>query len=224
MAGKVIKRIAQAAPFAMILLMVILYFKELRGMTLEELLEYTPSEPLAAALVLILMFGLKSLSFFFPMMLLYAASGAVLPIYAAIPVSLAGTAVMASIPFFVGKYAESELVDKLAGKHNKLEQVKAIGREHELFGAFFLRIISCLPYDAVSMIMGSMRFNYGKYLLGSFLGTAPGAVLTTIMGESVDDPLSPMFLACAGADIVIAAGSAVAYRSYLKRKKRTDED
>lgn len=218
-----ITRAVQAAPLAMISLMVVLYFKIFRNMTVEQLLDYTPEEPAAAALILLLMYALKSLSFFFPMMLIAAASGIILPMYAAIPVNLIGIIIMASLPYAVGKYAESELVDKLAGKHPKIGQVRAFGTKHQFFGAFFLRIISCLPYDIVSLVMGSMRFEYRRYIIGTFLGTAPGIILTTIMGSAITEPFSPEFIICAVIEIIIAIASAIAYRIHTKRTNAADQ-
>ena len=114
--GKIIKRIIQLAPVLMIVLMAVIYFAALKDLTFEQVLNYTPTAPLAAAAVLLLMYALKSLSYFFPMLLIAAVAGAVLPIYAAIPVNLLGIVIMASIPYAVGKYAEGEVVDKLAAK------------------------------------------------------------------------------------------------------------
>ena len=81
--GKIIKRIIQLAPVLMIVLMAVIYFTALKDLTFEQVLNYTPTAPLAAAAVILLMYALKSLSYFFPMLLIAAAAGAVLPIYAA---------------------------------------------------------------------------------------------------------------------------------------------
>jgi len=140
--GKIIKRIIQLAPVLMIVLMAVIYFAALKDLTFEQVLNYTPTAPLAAAAVLLLMYALKSLSYFFPMLLIAAVAGAVLPIYAAIPVNLLGIVIMASIPYAVGKYAEGEVVDKLAAKHEKISIVREYSTKHQRFGAFFLRIVS----------------------------------------------------------------------------------
>ena len=218
--GKIIKRIIQLAPVLMIALMAIIYFTALKDLTFEQILNYTPEAPLAAAAVILLMYALKSLSYFFPMLLIAAAAGAVLPIYAAIPVNLLGIVIMASIPYAVGKYAEGEVVDKLAAKHEKISIVREYSTKHQRFGAFFLRIVSCLPYDVVSLVMGSLRFNYKDYIIGSLLGTAPGIILTTFMGSAITEPLSPEFIICAVIEVIIAVSSAVAYRIHRKKQDK----
>lgn len=215
----VLKRAVQISPLLMIGIMAVLYVTCFRNMTLEQILNYTPTEPIAAAAVILLMYVLKSLSYFFPMTLIAAAAGAIFPVYIAIPLNLAGIVIMSSIPYFIGRYAESEYVDKLSEKYKKIGMIKEYSKDRHLFGAFFLRIISCLPYDIVSLAMGSLRFDYKKYLLGTFLGTAPGFILTTIMGSAITEPLSPEFLICAAVEIVIIIISAVIYRIHRSRKK-----
>ena len=112
--SKGIKRIIQIAPLLMLAVMAVVYFTSLRNLSVEELIEYTPEEPVLAAVVICLMYALKSLSFFFPMAVLAALSGAVLPIYMAVPVNLTGIIIMATLPFLVGRYAEADLVDGLS--------------------------------------------------------------------------------------------------------------
>ena len=115
--SKGIKRIIQIAPLLMLAVMAVVYFTSLRNLSVEELIEYTPEEPVLAAVVICLMYALKSLSFFFPMAVLAALSGAVLPIYMAVPVNLIGIIIMATLPFLVGRYAEADLVDGLSEKY-----------------------------------------------------------------------------------------------------------
>lgn len=214
-----IKRIMRLSPLLMIGVMAVLYLTQFRNMTLEQILNYTPKEPIAAAAVILLMYALKSLSYFFPMFLIAAAAGAVFPVYIAIPLNLAGIIIMSSIPYFIGRFSGSEEVNRLAAKHKRIGIIKEYSRDKHFAGAFFLRIISCLPYDIVSLAMGSLRFDYKKYLLGTFLGTAPGFILTTIMGSAITEPFSPEFLICTAVEIIIAIVSAVLYKIHRSRKK-----
>lgn len=71
--------------------------------TLEGILSYTPQQPILAAAVLWMLFAVKSLSIFLYSGLLYAASGILFPLPVAIAVNIAGTAVMVSIPYWLGK-------------------------------------------------------------------------------------------------------------------------
>lgn len=218
---KTLKRAVQAAPLVMIAVMAAVYLTVFKDMSLEQLLKYTPARPIAAAAVLLAMFALKSLSYFFPMALLFAACGVLFPPWAAIPLSAAGCAVMSTIPFFIGRYAESGLCDKLTAKHKKIAVIREMGTSNQLASAFFLRIISCLPYDIISMALGSMRYDYKKYLAGSVLGTLPGAILTVLMGQSISDPFSTEFIVCASLEAATVLASAIIFRLRKRKKRQT---
>lgn len=220
----VLKHVLQIAPLVMVAICVLIYFRFFRGVTIEHILEFTPENLWLAALVMVGLFAMKSLSMFFPMLILIAASGSIFPTFlSAVLVNCAGVAVMLMIPYAVGRIAEREFVEKLINKHKNADKLREFKSENELFIAFFLRVINVLPCDLVSMFLGSTSFAPGKYLLGSFLGILPGLITTTLMGSSVDNPKSPKFWMSVIVEVVFAAGSAVWYYFYKKRKKAASE-
>ena len=75
----VIKRIVQIAPIVMIGICALIYLKFFRGVTIEHILEFTPENLWLAALVMVGLFALKSLSLFFPMLVVIWGSGSILP-------------------------------------------------------------------------------------------------------------------------------------------------
>ncbi len=224
MSGKkitaVLKGIMQAAPIVMVLLCIFLYFRYFRGVTIEHILEFTPENLWLAALVMVGLFALKSLSVFFPMLLLIAASGSIFPTFtSALIVNSIGVAVMLLIPYSIGHFAEREFVESLINKHKNADKLREIKSDNELFIAYFLRVINMLPCDLVSMFLGSTGFKLSKYMLGSFLGILPGLIATTLMGSSVSNPASPKFWASVIVEIVFAAASTIWYYFYKKKKK-----
>lgn len=92
-----------------------------------------------------------------------------------------------------------------------------------LFLCFFLRVISCLPGDVVTMYLGATKTPFWKNLLAGSLGLLPGMVLATFMGESVQQPQSPMFWICGGLMSTFAALSAGLYYWYRRTMKRRQE-
>lgn len=216
----VLKRILQIAPLVMVILCVLLYFRYFRGVTIEHILEFTPENLWLAALVMIGLFALKSLSVFFPMLILIAASGSIFPTFlSAVIVNSAGVAVMLLIPYAIGRFAERDFVEGLINKHKNADKLREIRSDNEIFIAYFLRVINVLPCDLVSMFLGSTGFGLGKYMLGSFLGVLPGLVATTLMGSSVSNPASPKFWAAVVAEVIFAAASTIWYYFYKKKKK-----
>ena len=94
--------------------------------------------------------------------------------------------------------------------------------DNEIFLVFFLRAINILPYDVVSMFLGSIGLSWKKYIAGSMLGTYPGMVLATIMGSNADDPLSAGFIIPAAAEIIMGAASALWYFVYIRKKTKNE--
>ncbi len=222
---KIIKSVIQLAPFVMIGICAVLYFTKFRHVTAEQLLRYTPENVWLAAGFIIAMFSFKSLSFFFPMLVIVVASGKIFPNFAvSLIINSIGIFCMMNIPYLIGKFAEKEFVDKLVEKHKKMRQIQDIRMNNEVFFVYFLRAVNCLPYDVVSMFLGSSGVNWRTYILGSMLGTFPGMVLCTIMGYNADDPLSAGFIIPAAIDVTMSVISAAAYFIFLRRKKMQKAD
>lgn len=216
----VIKRIVQLAPLVMVAVCALLYLKFFRGVTIEHILEFTPENLWLAALVMLGLFALKSLSVFFPMLILIAASGSIFPSFlSAVLVNCAGVAVMILVPYAIGRFAEREFVEGLVNKHKNAAKLRELKSDNELFIAYFLRVINVLPCDLVSMFLGSAGFGLWKYMLGSFLGILPGIITTTLMGANADNPTSPKFWLSVVVEITFAAASSIWYYFYKKKKK-----
>lgn len=221
----VIKRIVQIAPIVMIGICALIYLKFFRGVTIEHILEFTPENLWLAALVMVGLFALKSLSVFFPMLILIAASGSIFPTFlSAFIVNCTGVAVMILIPYAIGRFAEREFVEGLINKNKNASKLRELKSDNELFIAYFLRVINILPCDLVSMFLGSAGFGLWKYMLGSFLGILPGIITTTLMGANVEHPSSPKFWLSVVTEFIFAAASSVWYYFYKKRKKNTAND
>lgn len=219
-ATAVLKRVMQLAPLVMVGLCVLIYFRFFRGVTIEHILDFTPENLWLAALVMVGLFAMKSLSVFFPMMILIAASGSIFPTFlSAFIVNCAGVSVMILIPYAIGRFAEREFVEGLINKHKNADKLKEFKSDNEFFIAYFMRVINILPCDLVSMFLGSAGFGPGKYMLGSFLGILPGLITTTLMGANADNPASPKFWLSVVAEVFFAVASTVWYYFYKKKKK-----
>ncbi len=215
----ILKRIVQISPFVVMAVLIAVYFIWFRGVTVDDIVSFTPENVLLAILLFMVMYMLKSLSVFFPMAVLNIAAGTIFPMPTAIAVNILGVVVMASVPFFIGRYAQHEFVMSRVKKHKKAEELLELNMENEMFFAFILRSVNCLPIDIVSMLLGSLGFSYKKYIIGSTLGFAPIVILTTILGDAVTDPTSPQFIVCIA---MIAAISVTSFIFYIKkiRKRR----
>lgn len=218
---KIIKTIIEAAPFVMIAVCAVLYFTVFRHIKAEQLLEYTPDNIFLAALVIIGMFSLKSVTFFFPMLVIVVACGSISPnLPTALLINTIGTFCMINIPYFIGRFAEQDFVQRLIGKHKKMEQIQKLNMSNEVYFVFFLRIINCLPYDIVSMYAGASRIRWKNYVIGSMLGTLPGMICSTITGLAMDDPTSPAFIASLAINVGMSVFFGVKYLLYIRKKSK----
>lgn len=160
---------------------------------MDTILNRVPSTPWCAAVFMIILYAAKSLSVFFPIIVLHVAGGFLFAPATALIVNTVGTLVGLIIPYWVGRISGSSHADKLTKKHPKLKAVISKLDNKAFTTSFFLRIISCLPGDVVSMYLGAKKLPFKGYLAGSFLGTLPGVLTATLLGISVTDPTSPMF-------------------------------
>ena len=96
------------------------YRKEL---SVEGIARYTPRNPWLAAIVMLALFALKSLSIVIYSGLLYAANGALFPLPVAIVLNLIGTVIMLLLPYRIGRRTGAPAVDEIRAKYPKAEAV-----------------------------------------------------------------------------------------------------
>jgi len=187
--------------------------------TLEGILTYTPRQPLLAVLVLLALFALKSLSIFLYSGLLYAASGILFPLPAAIAVNIVGTAVMVSIPYWLGKRLGNRTVQYILKRYPKAAFLHDLRSNNDFFFVLIVRLLGILPADIVSAYMGAVNVKYRNYLPACLLGFLTTCILFPVMGMSISDMRSPQFLIAAGIELAVMLASCIAF--YFYRKKHT---
>lgn len=207
-------------PLILCLVFMAIYLFSGREITAEGLMNYAPDNPWLAATFLILLYAFKSLTIFFPIIILNVLGGFLFEPLTAMLVNFIGVLVELSIPYWVGRLSGSGLAEKLKKKHPKLSELMN-DNSNEFFKSFFLRVISCLPGDAVSMYFGARKVKFSTFLTGSFLGTLPGVVTATLLGMSITDPDSPMFWISVGFTVGISVISFLIYFFWKKAKKKT---
>ena len=191
-----------------------------RRMTLDDLVSYAPSNLFMAVLFILWIYVIKSVSVFFPIILIQIASGFLFSAPLALAVNLLGIIIDAVIPYYIGKYSGSEAVERKTKSNERLKKVIDRLHKHEFFLPFFLRVISCLPSDLIGMYFGAHKLNFSKYLLASIAGVLPGAIPATFMGRSITEPLSPQFIISVLITVFSALISVVVFYVYTKKQRR----
>lgn len=188
------------------------------SITIEDILDYTPSQPLRAALFLWLAFALKSLSMVFPVMLLFAVSGQLFPLPIALAVNTVGIAVTLTVPYLLGRASELSFTDRLLEKYPKLHELRRVRETSSFFLSFISRAVGILACDVVSLYFGSTRLDYPAYIAGAVLGFMPDLICATILGQQVERWDRPGFWITLAVNILACVSSVFLYRWYRRKK------
>ena len=197
-------------------------FAERDRFTVDGVLSCSPRSPLLAALFLLFLFALKSLSVFFFSGILFAASGILFPLPWAIALNVLGAAVMVSLPYWLGRRLGQEEIDRIVRKYPKAEALRQMRTQHGFAISFFARAVNMLPSDILSLYMGSTGIHYGKYLAGSLLGMLLSIITFPIMGMSITEPGSLAFIA--SLCLQAAASAAAIAVCWISQRKRAGKD
>lgn len=186
-------------------------------LTPEGIANAAPEQPVLAALALLALFALKSLTVVLYSGLLYAASGLLFPLPAAIPLNLCGTLIMASVPYWLGRRAGAESAVRIREKYPKLRFVERLRSGNDFAFALLLRSVKVMNFDLGSTYMGAVRLRYGPYLLGSALGMLPAIVLYPIIGSDLANFFSAPFWITLGFEGAMTLFSVLFLRRQMKK-------
>jgi uncharacterized membrane protein YdjX (TVP38/TMEM64 family) len=186
-------------------------------LSVQTLLDHTPQNPVAAAAAILVLYVLKSVTVFFPLIILEIAVGHLFSHWVAFLINFIGMLIILTVPYWIGRATGMDAIQKQIQKHPKFGEILDKQQDRSFFLCFFLRVISCLPGDIVTMYLGATKTPFWKNLVAGALGVLPGMISATLMGESIQDPQSPMFWLSAGLMILLAALSVLFYYLYRRR-------
>ncbi|MDL2214286.1 VTT domain-containing protein [Clostridia bacterium OttesenSCG-928-O13] len=190
-----------------------------RGLSVEKMLNYTPSSPLLAAVVLVLVYCLKSVVMVLPSYGLYIVGGMLFPAPVAILVAYIGLAGEMSLGFLLGRWLGQDKVNSLVDKHPKAKQFMNYLTGNSQYVCFLTRLLPMpYPVDLGSMVFGASGMKYGVHLLFSLLGFTAVMVPFTLAGGNIQNPLSAQFLVPFGISIGISVVLLLVYRAWSKRR------
>lgn len=146
------------------------------------------------ALAILLLFAVKSVIPIYPTSTVCFLTGAVLPMYFAVPINIAGFVILLTVRYFWGSRFGAGNAWKIISKTDTLR--KLIQRDGKGNSALLvaLRLIPCMPVNSISGIYGSLDFGYLKFILFSVVGFMPKLISYTFVGRNIFDPLSAGFL------------------------------
>lgn len=210
--------------FLIMVLGLVVYFLFNRDkFTVDAIINLAPENLFLAAVVILILYGLKSLTVFFPVLVLQIAVGIMYGPVWGVLVNILGAVCEGAVPYLFARYTGlgEKPIDKLMKKYPQLERVIEEHSKNQLFLSFFLRVLGFLPLDIISMLLGVLKINFFKFSLGTVLGMLPGILAATIMGNSITNIFSPQFIISFAATGVISISALIIYIVYYKRKKKT---
>ena len=185
---------------------------------MERILSYTPEEPVKAALLMLGLYAVKSVSFIFPIAILQLAVGHLFSTGTALLVNFLGRAVTLALPYWMGRFSGASMVESLTAKYPKLKTVVDYQNGNCLYISFFMRTLNFLPGDAVSLFLGAEKIPFGLY--GRWRAwNAAGVILATIFGANIKNPKSPAFWLSAVLLVMISVFSILIHRHISRKKK-----
>lgn len=218
------KRILQFLPGILGGLLVIWLFLTGDQIQPEDILQYIPRRPFPAALIMLGLYGVKSISVFLPMMPLQLAVGFLFHRPIAVLINALGYALGAVISYWRGHHTGTEVIDQLLEKYPRLAVLIQNSQSSNLFLCFLLRVVGVVPMDVSSMYLGSTRVAFLPYLLVTIAGSLPKIIAITLMGDSITEPGSPAFLLSSTFTVVLTALSSLFYLRYRKRHSNTEKN
>lgn len=180
-------------PFALTLAALLWFIVSGREVSLEDIINYSPKEPLAAAFFIWGAYIIKSLSLMFPLKLLFLASGRLFSMASAVLVNLTGMFLILNLQYFIGRFSGSDLTAGLISKYPRLQYIREERNKNTFFFSFIVRAMGILPCDILSLYLGNTRMPYLQYISGSMLGFFTDICFTTLAGRYLNTPGSPWF-------------------------------
>lgn len=177
------------------------------------------SNRIITALLIILLFAIKSMTVFVLYNIPVAAAGLLFPFWEALIINLIGTAICVSLPYFVGRsQAGGPLMQRALEKNAILRKVAEGEKNHSFALSLTLRVLS-LPSDLLGLFLGSMGVSYPVFFISSMLGITPGMIWVTLLGGAAVGRGSPAFWVMLGIDAVLICVAFFAFkRRYGKNK------
>lgn len=225
--GTLIK-VLQIASFSFMLAMLIVcvVFMSKNNISVKNvdvLTQYLTGGTLTVALIIIGFSIVKSFALVFPPAVLYVLSGIVFDdLPTAVLVNFIATACSLILPYFLGRFMGSEIVNSLKGRFKAIKKLDSFTDANSFAVVFVFKAGGFMPSDLSSLIFGAMNIPFGKYFVAANLGMLVLNVLWSLLGAKGDltNPFSYLYALPA---LLFAIGASV-FMSKRQKKRNILED
>lgn len=219
---KIIKNIFRIVPIILLIVMAAVFFKYKDEITVSNIAEHSPVGIVLSVLFVLALYAVKSLSVFFPILVLMAVGGYLFGGAVGLIVNIIGVGVTLTVPYLLGRLTFMGMDNSTFDKYPKMKMFIEESKSNEFLTSLFSRTLFFLPCDILSLYMGSIKMHYLKYISGGIIGFMPMTICLTVIGNNITDPTSPSFIIATITDILVTAVSILIYLIVKKvRKKKT---
>lgn len=161
----------------------------------------------------------------FPVSVLIAGTAIVFPPVSGMFHSLAGSLAASAVTYWLGAGLGRSTIRRLAGRRlNRLSRhMASLG----VLAVMFVRLVPVAPFSIINLVAGASRLPFWRFMLGTFLGMAPGIVVLSLFTDRLRQVfVQPgwknvtLFLAVATMLLLMS----LLVRKRLRRDRETDRD
>lgn len=213
-----IVKILKILPLALVGILVTAFVVKNGPSAISVLVEQSTDKPWLTAFAFMALFLLKSISFGLPFALLYIGVGSVYPLGWALLVNIVGIVVNMQIPYFLGRRMGDSYVQRLVERYPIVHRLEAFSKHSSLLFSFATKFIGKIPHEITNTLLGALKIPYISYIVGGLLGLAPTMVATTLVGNNLTEPASPIFIISLVAIIALVVISFILFRKFEKNE------
>ena len=159
-------------------------YDELKNIDVRALVD--ASESFAVAAISILgVYLLKSVTFVVPASIVYIAVGMAFDWWVALIINTAGIALEVIATYFFGRIMGGKKVVEKVEKTKYGEKLLKMQSKNKVSALLAIRFLPVFPIDIVSLLLGAMRTGFGQYMAVSLIGILPRVFLFTILGDGL---------------------------------------
>ena len=184
------ERLLRVLPPLLAVLLVVVCLVVGSRISWSNLLTYTPPNLLLAAVGILALYAVKSLSVVFPLSVLYIACALWFGRWGGLMMCYLGLTVSCTLPYLIGRRFGAGVVEHLIRKYPRLDKLYQAGSSNQVMLSYLLRIVTVLPGDFCSLFLGACSVSYPRYLLGSMLGLSPLMIVHVLLADMVAQSLT----------------------------------
>ncbi|MCD8035838.1 MAG: VTT domain-containing protein, partial [Clostridiales bacterium] len=181
-----------------------------------DIYNYIMDNQAQAAMIILGLYALKSVTVVIYYSFLVAVSGFVFDLPLAILINSAGTLICLTVSYFIGYFTKSDSITEKLDKHPKIKRYFDKCETNSFLVSYILHALG-LSTEVLGLMFGFIKMPYFKYVLSSFLAIAPGMICVTIFGGELDFTSWEFWLAAAVEVTVIITAYMYSKKKLLRR-------